>query len=131
MQWLFDIVVDMVRLAGCYVNRGDNTPNDFTTVDFTLDGAWHALDLSAIVPENAHAINLKVNVRNNAISQRFDVRVAGQVNTVNLLSLWTQVGGVRLGGVYPVNVGSSRIIEYRSSVAGWTLVFMNVNGWWF
>lgn len=130
MQWLIDIIKARIHSQLGYFNRGDNTPNDFTTGDFTLDGAWHDLDLSGIVPEDSKCVNLKVNVRASIVDNRFDIRQNGNVNTANLLSVWTQVKDRRIGGVFPVNVDSARIVEYRGTAGNWTLVFINVNGWW-
>ena len=130
MQWIIDMILELAREQIGYFYRGDNTPNDFAIGDLVLDGAWHELDLSGIVPENAKCVNLKVNIRDIAINKRFDVRAKGQVNLQNVLSLWTQTANVRLGGVFPVNISSDRVIEYRAQVAAWTLVFLNVNGWW-
>ena len=130
MQWIINMILELAKEQIGYFNRGDNTPNDFAIGDLTLDGAWHDLDLSAIVPENAKCVDIKVNIRNDFVDRRFDIRENGNVNTVNLLSLWTQVAGIRLGGLFPINLDANRVVEYRAPAAGWTLIFLNVNGWW-
>lgn len=130
MQWLINIINELFDDRHRYFDRGDPNIWDFGMLDLTLDGAWHTLDLSAIVPANAVAVSLKVNLRNTAIHKKFDLRKTGNAQAYCTCALWTQVANIRIGGVFVVSCSESRSIDYISAVGGWTSINLQVNGWW-
>jgi len=50
-----------------FEDRGDPAVYDYDKNDLTKDGAWHDLDLSGIVPENAKAVFIIGHVQGNGI----------------------------------------------------------------
>lgn len=130
MQWLIDIILALIDETDIYINRGDFSDADFVTGDFTRDGAWHDLDLSAIVPANVTAVSIRTTISSTAIAKSFLIRTAGNVNTGNIFISTTQVANIfrpAMGTVYP---SSSRHIEYLFTDATVNNVFMAINGWW-
>jgi hypothetical protein len=110
LQWLIDIIKEIIHGQLGYFHRGDPGSADFTLGDLTVDNDWHDLDLSAIVPANAQAINLKVNIRANVISNRFAIRRKDVSNEWNTLVVWTQVANVRKGVLEPVACDADRVV---------------------
>ncbi|MBA7695001.1 hypothetical protein ES703_103618 [subsurface metagenome] len=130
MQWLIDIIKELIHGQLGYFYRGDPAVHDFDLLDLTIDGAWHDLDLSAIVPEGAKCVNLITNLRNQFVGVQIRIRRKGQVNIINSLTVWSQTAIVRLGGLFPVNLNADRVIEYNITPGGWTLIKISVAGWW-
>lgn len=135
MQWLFDIVLDMVwndiYLKGIYRHRGDPADFDFTTLNFITDGAWHELDLSSIVPENAKGVSLALRIRASTIDRAASFRIAGQAQPYNSSRATTQVANQVYTSDINVAVDTDRKIEYNFANITWHLITLTVKGWWF
>lgn len=131
MQYLIDIITEIVRNNGMYVHRGDPPLFDFTILDLTADNAWHDLDLSAIVPANAHAVNLITNISGTQAFRNVKLRSKAVAGTINVLTVWNQVANVKLGGCFAVAVDSNRMMQYKISHVSLNLVSFVVSGWWF
>lgn len=130
MQWLINIISELFTNRHRYFDRGDPAVADFVIGDLILDNTWRDLDLSAIVPSGAVAVNIKLNIRANRINRFFGVRPNGNVNVWNTVALWTQVADQQLGGVYVLGVNSDRKIEYRAPAAFFDLINILICGWW-
>lgn len=113
-----------------YVDRGDPASTDFLHTVLTIDGAYHELDLSAIVPAIAanHLVHISLRVR-GAENSTGNLRKAGNVNTNNMDIATMQ----RDNGWYNwsawVMMNADRKIEYAFAAAI-TGVVMTVRGWW-
>jgi hypothetical protein len=134
MQWLIDIVTEWIVTQGyllhSFVDRGNPAAVDFTTVDFTLDGAFHSLDVSGIVPDSAKAILFNVQVQNSAASRFVWLRSPPNTNNKNIVEIYSQVAGIRLGTDAVLGYDGSGNIEYAVFVAGWLHLSITVKGWW-
>lgn len=130
MQWFIDIIKELIHGQLGYFDRGDPADADFTLVDFTLDNTWHDLDLSAIVPADAQAVNLKLNVRSAAAQTRYAFRKKGNVFEWNTLVIWSQVANIRKGVISAVACDSNRIIQYKSIGGVTNVLIVVVSGWW-
>lgn len=134
MQWLIDIAREAMEQwiydNGIYRYRGDPAAEDFDTVNFTRDGAWHDLDLSGIVDVNAKAVHLEIyyNCVNVSIDSKF--RINGQANEFNISHLVTQIAGVPFATDIVVAIDSTGVIEYKINAAAWIFYQMTVRGWW-
>ncbi|KKM89899.1 hypothetical protein LCGC14_1243990 [marine sediment metagenome] len=113
-----------------YVYRGDPATGDFALVDMTVDGAWHELDLSAIVPSNARAVNLIISGVNAAAYQTFTIKKNGQTNNFNVGGVITPAAGVAGFGNSVISIGSDRKLEYNFNNTTWTGFMLTVMGWW-
>ena len=130
MQWLVDLVYAMVLSKGFYFDRGDPAVSDFTTADFLPDDNWHDFDLSAIVPTEAKAVLLDVQIKSGAIGEYLMFRRAGNVNSICRNGFKIEVAAVGKEGdlVCACNKGHS---DYRSTVATVPAVItVNVKAWW-
>lgn len=113
-----------------YVDRGDPNDHDFTLVNFTTDWTWRDLDLSAIVPAGATAVDLRIVVIDDAIGSRFQLRKNGNVNVHNVLSTRTLVIDLAIDIVAIVSCDVGRKIEYRASNLTFSAINITVKGWW-
>jgi len=140
MQWFIDTIYALAKnyidayLAthpslGFFVDRGDPLAWDFTVGDFTDDNAWHDLDLSSIVPAGATSVLVKVNLESLQIEKKFELRRKDNASGYNTLAIWTQFSNVRIGGVFLVPCNANRVIQYLANPATWSLINVNVNGW--
>lgn len=129
MQWLIDIIKEWIGLNAGYFFRGDISAWDFTLVDFVRDENWHELDLSAIVPEGAKAVLLKVVVESVFEDKKFDLRAHGQIYNYNTCAIFTPKSSVRIGGVYLVPCDADRKIDYEAYSTGFTTINVIVVGW--
>ena len=68
----------LVRKPGLrYVHRGNPTAYDYDQRTLTHDGAWHTLDLSAIIPANAKLVHLRLGVSDTTTPHLFKVAKTG------------------------------------------------------
>lgn len=132
MQWLFDIILDMVESAGflksAFVDRGDPASVDFDTDDFTKDSGWHDLDLSAIVPAGAKAVVFHVIlVGEDATTIYF--RTKGNVNNFNMSTISAVFGfsAFRADMICPLN--TDRFLSYNAGSVVCTILDFTVKGW--
>lgn len=125
---------DEISLAGLsgaveYVSRGDPAAVDKATGDFTKDGDFHDLDLSAIVPAGATAIQVRVSSKVTTTGKAFVLRKKGLVNAIAMSSLWSVVINLEQSMTLFVACDANRVIEYRADGGTWTILDMVVVGW--
>lgn len=114
----------------CLVDRGDPAGYDYATASFTTDGAWHDLDLSAILPAGTVAALIKVRITDDATDQYFQFRKNGNSNIYHAPLIRTQAANVSIESELIVFPDSSRVVEYRASNTTFTSIFVLVSGWW-
>lgn len=123
---------DAEAQAAClpvFINRGDKNVNDKTTDDFTKDGAWHDLDLSAIVPSGASSVVLKIKGQTTVAPGALVFRKNGNTGGETVSGLFTQViNRPTLASVF-VALDANRIVEYLASALTWTVLDLCVVGW--
>lgn len=113
-----------------YIKREPNAW-DKTLVDFTTDGAWkvNGLDLSAIVPAGAVAVNLVVNILDDAANSNLNIRSdAGK--GINSMSRTTQVANISIDGTGIIGIESDRLLDYVATNLVWTGINLAVLGWY-
>jgi len=109
-------------------SSGDPTAPHFTYADLTLDGAWHDLDLSSIVPAGKNFVQLHVYLSAALTPMKIAYfRPNGNVNTVNVASVVANVGMVAYADII-VPLDSARVIEYHVTSGDVTLEIV-VGGW--
>ncbi len=115
--------------GGAYIDRGDPAGYDYTLANFTRDGAWHDLDLSAIVPAGAIAVKLIFRIvatnNNNVIS----LREKGNSNVYNKDSCYTIVANETWFFSPFVFCNSNRVIQYLTTATNWTSIDVVICGW--
>jgi len=120
----------MKGLISMYVNRGDPAAYDYVKTDLTLDGAWHTLDLSSLVPKGAAAVFLVGHLEGAAIDWGIKFKKNGQTNDVNHGGMETIRANIERHRSSIVSLDSDRKIEYRADNQAWTTLNLAVRGWW-
>lgn len=124
-------VINAAREYGFFVNRGDPVAADYATGDFIKNSTWQDLDLSAIVPVNAHGILFAVVVQATAVNHSFLLRPNGNANTTNSSHIRSVVANLRHAADFACPCDSDRKVEYLASVNPWTILNLTVKGWWY
>jgi len=113
-----------------YVDRGDPAVMDFLVGDFTTDGVWQDLDLSAICPAGARAVHIWGYMKNVAANREMRFRKKGNVNEINILVQYIQVANQDLCFDGRVELDAARFIQYRATNCAWATIRLAVRGWW-
>lgn len=135
MQWLIDIAIkamkDWYALYGGFHDRGDPAAVDFVLANFEVDGNWHELDLSAIIPDGAKAVLFRADFEATTIEKAVWFRKPGNTNTINMSIPWTQVATAEKKEDYTCPISTDRKLEYNFRPAAWLKFDFVVKGWWF
>lgn len=77
-----------------YVHRGNPVAYDYDETTLTQNGAWHTLNLSAIVPANAKLVHLRLGASASASGRYFRVAKTGFVGVYATVNVATQVANI-------------------------------------
>lgn len=113
-----------------FVHRGDPATHDFVKEDLTIDGAWHNLDISAIVPATARAVLWRGQVEGNGADWLVLFRKYGDTNEINVCCLETLRANIARCRLCVGAVDHNRIIQYKIDNQNWTTINLVVRGWW-
>ena len=115
---------------GFFHDRGDPAAVDFGIGDLTVDGAYHTLDLSSIIPSDSKAVLLRVKVIDDAVGGvGVGFRKNGNSNSANVAICIPQVANIPIEYTPIVICDSSQIIEYVVGT-GLTVIDITILGWW-
>ena len=120
----------MKGLVSMYVDRGDPASYDYAKTDLTIDGAWHDLDLSLLVPAGAAAVIIMGHVEGNAEDWKIEFREKGNTNEINHGGMETIRANVTRHRSSIVAVDANRVIQYKADNQAWTTLNLAVRGWW-
>jgi hypothetical protein len=125
-------VKGVTPIGTSYTARSDVAAYDFTKANFTIDGAWHTLDLSGIVPSGAKAVSLLVEFTATVAGRRVLFDRDGYVNHCTAVGVWVPVANYKLGPSLVVPVSTARKIMYNVVAASGEVTDLNltVTGWW-
>lgn len=129
MQWLIDLVIEAIGIPPVFIDRGDPEGFDFTQAVLTMDGTWHELDLSAIVPADASVILIGGFIRDGVVEKTVRFRKSGNANALNVSLMYTQVAGVFIGQDFTIAASPNQKIEYLADAAI-DIIALVVRGWW-
>lgn len=118
-------------LSTSYVNRGDPAVDDFALVDFTIDGLWHELDLSAIIPKYAQGADVTVRMLNTLVGRSISFRRHGQVNGINIAATSVQIAILTKRADLTISLDPDRKVDYMIPAGGWLFLFVTIKAWWF
>lgn len=130
MQWLIDLIIDAIGVPPCYVDRGDPAAYDYYVGDFTKDGAWHDLDLSAIVPAGAVSVCILIYLKSLSSGRWFRLRQKGKVNEFNICSRITPIAATAYITDGVVTLDANRVIQYKIQNTTWNNIRLCIKGWW-
>lgn len=106
---------------------------DFSDTTLTIDGAFHDLDLSSIVPLGAKAVLLHIQLRHTAPAVGLYVafRKNGETNAYDSMYCYPQVANLDIFFNIAVSCDTNRVIEYYViNTATWSVITVTVKGWW-
>ena len=113
-----------------YTDRGDPASIDYVLTDLIEDNAWHDLNLSALLPPDAIAVELSVSYTANALNQDINFRRNGYIHVANAPGIRSQVANQSILQQIKVSCDTSQIIEYYLSSTATTAVAITVTGWY-
>jgi len=104
---------------------------DWSTASFTRDGAWHAHDVSSIVPAKAKMVRICVNMRGSTSAESISFRPTGDTGTIGMG--YIQAQGISITGWrnFEIPITGVGTFDYKANSAGVTDFNMSVAGWWF
>jgi len=119
------------RPAGLkYVNRGDIVLPDYDKTTLTIDGAWHSLNLVAIIPANAKLVCLDLEVKDELVGVKLSINCAGFSLHGTLYRVKTVVTNESIARGVTVPLTNNAIIQYRVDDIVWLTANISVMGWW-
>lgn len=121
---------DIGRIPG-FVDRGDPAVYDYAKEDLTIDGAWHDLNLSGIVPVGAKAVFILGHLQGNDIDWHIMFRKKGNVNEVNHGGMETIRANVERHRSSIVALDADRKIQYKVDNENWDTLDLAVRAWWY
>lgn len=133
MQWLIDVIKDWINTQGfltsAFVDRGDPAAPDFTDVNFIQDDAWHEIDLSAIVPDNAKAVILTAVTLSDTATSSFTLRKNGNVNDTSVSRILTPLANTAFVADLTCPISTNRKLDYNAQNVTWHVLTLTVKGW--
>jgi len=121
---------DIGRMPG-FIDRGDPADYDYAKEDLTIDGDWHDMDLSGIVPVGAKAVFIIGHLQGNAVDWKISFRKKGNVNEIVHSGMETLRAGVERHRSSVVALDANRKIQYKVDDEAWDILDLAVKGWWF
>lgn len=104
-----------------------------TQADFTLDGGYHDLDISAApfnVPVGAMAVHIIVAIKDDAVPTDFVVRGNDTTRAVNYVSVITQVANIFAPYMHAV-IFIDGVLNLRyKGIVGTDAIRFALLGWW-
>ncbi|MCK5633376.1 hypothetical protein KAH94_06480 [bacterium] len=115
--------------AMIYSDRGDPAVFDFTLPDFTTDGTWRDLDLSAIAPANTKAVIVKITAQAATVNYTINFRKKGNTNEINTGKFTLPVKDAPTSTELIVPCNDDRIIQYNAENGAFDLINFVIKGW--
>jgi len=118
------------RAAGLrYVDRGNCYGYDWAASFWTIDSAWHDLDLSAICPSGTKLVLLRVKIKSPAKGKYIGFKTKGNTYDYNIAQLSISVINEQFAADLWVVPDVNRVIQYYLSTSTWTNADVLVAGW--
>lgn len=112
-----------------FVSRGDPDSWDFTKIDFTLDWAWHELDLSSIVGVGERLVLIRLELRTTPPDRECQFRTRGITGDYNIIKRRTVLDNVVCYCNIWLRPDISGIVEYKFEAETWASIYIAVKGW--
>lgn len=125
---------DQLNLAGLagkslVVDRGDAMGADFSMFQLTIDNAFHDLDLSAILPQNATWVHMRVMAVALAPMLLANFRNNGNVYPFTVSTVCTVDNGLESHTPMWVACDANQVIEYQVQTGDWMFIDIFILGW--
>lgn len=99
---------------------------------FLLDGHWHNLDLSSIVPEGACLVHLRFLICDPVVNKTCELRkrrTPEVPNSGNTVTFRTQAPQINMEADVWVPCDENRYIQYKADAGSWFQIGLVVRGW--
>ena len=113
-----------------FFDRGDPSVFDYSLTDFTTDGNWHDLDLSALVPYGPSSVLLVSYIKDDLFGTNIAFRTKSNANEVNISSAAILVANIFFLDFHIITCNANPIIQYKCTNTTWTDLYLAVRGWW-
>lgn len=130
MQWLVNIISAVILAQTGYRDRGDAANPDFNLGDLNINGLWHELDLSSVVPEGANLVRIEAVFVTTALNAFIQLRTPGNTGVVNRAANVMQTANRNHEEILLVQPNADRIVEYRTSTGITGTLLLTIGGWW-
>jgi len=110
------------------VDIGDIADAQFDAEDFTIDGNWHTLDISSVVPAGVDLVRVNLDLTAVGIGDNIAVKNDDYTGAYNRIVACGYVAGYSAYKRGLISCSSDRKIKYKIT-AGVAVVFLNVVGW--
>ncbi len=112
-------------------DRGDPAVYDYDKDDLIKDGAWHDLDLSAIVPAGAKAVLVVGHVGSILYDLKISFRKKGNIYEINHSEMETLRADPDRCRMLICAVDTNRVLQYKADADTWSILDLAVRAWWF
>lgn len=112
-----------------WADRGLVTSYDYGLGDFIEDGEWHEKDLSSIVGKGVKLLCISIGYITTESNKQFALRTAGQTNTKNFGSMFTQASSLVVEHSLWVLTDADGKIDYYVQTGTWTILQVCIRGW--
>jgi len=103
---------------------------DYMHTDLTLDGSWHDLDLSEIIPVGTTLVLIALKLMHSVARKTIRFRRKGSANNTVLTARTTGESMSVLETSLMVQPDTDGIIQYRAdSTASWGTIHIRLMGW--
>lgn len=134
VQHIIDIIAERViatiGIPPTYVPVTDALGCPHGLGDFTLDGSWHELDLSACVPDGASALNISLGFSCDICHASVFFRGSPETHLPGKTIGYTQGAFLARRALFVLPVDDTKTILYRFELANWEYIGFLVRGWW-
>lgn len=112
-----------------WVDRGLGETYDFPASDFIADGVWREKDLSSVIRKGVKLLSFSLGLRTADATRQMAFRTAGQENTKNIASVYTQEANRMVEHTLWVLTDAEGKVEYVCSRTTWDILQFFIRGW--
>lgn len=117
-----------------FVDRGDDpTSEDFFDSDLTINGGFHDLDISSIVPPTAKAVLIRVTAANDTVGSYILLKskhenghgynaFVGTILVADEDHTWD--------AIVPIEIPSQITYKVTLGASTWDYIALHIGGWW-
>ena len=110
-------------------DRGDLATADYESAALTKDGAWHDMNISAIVGKGQKLVLIRGYLNDNAGGKKGQLKTKGYTHDFNVARCVTQVANKTCESNLWVYTDANGVIQYYFDTATWNAINLNIRGW--
>jgi len=110
-------------------DRGNAIFYDYLADYLTKDGAWHDLDISALVGKGQKLVLLRTYISETAGGKKCQFRTKGNIDDYNVSRCVTHVANKTNDKECWVYTDVNGVVEYYFDVTTWNIINLVIRGW--